>query len=383
MTHDAVAHLIAASAADDAALDTALRRAGVDAVTAILLDELLDRANLADVARLARPGRPARVEVRFPPVNAVIEIRDGAVRMAHTGIDEPSVVIAQDLREVCRAVFGPPEAVRAATRTVRYATSELAAEDAPGAPVFALTQRLLAALDRRDRPGLDELATRHGCDKFGLHQHTRHYERHFGPLRDHRLTVLEIGVGGYGVTDAGGGSLRMWRTYFPRARVYGLDMWDKSALDGCRVTTLRADQSDPRALADATDGIDGFDIIIDDGSHVSEHVLTTFHALFPKLRPGGIYAVEDVQTSYWPLFGGNGRDVDDPSTSVGFLKGCVDGLNHAELLATHDRPPRDTDDQIAGVHFYRNLVLLEKAVNREQSPFAEKLNAELVAVPTT
>jgi demethylmacrocin O-methyltransferase len=42
------------------------------------------------------------------------------------------------------------------------------------------------------------------------------------------------------------------------------------------------------------------ELIIDDGSHINEHIITTFKHLFPRLKEGGYYVIEDTQTSYWP-----------------------------------------------------------------------------------
>jgi len=43
----------------------------------------------------------------------------------------------------------------------------------------------------------------------------------------------------------------------------------------------------------------GWDIIIDDGSHVPRHQLITFTSLFPCVRPGGVYVIEDIESSYY------------------------------------------------------------------------------------
>lgn len=90
--------------------------------------------------------------------------------------------------------------------------------------------------------------------------------------------------------------------------------------------------------------------------------LTSFRTLFPALRDGGLYALEDLQTSYWPSFGGKANTFDDPTTSVGYLKRLVDGLNHEEI---DGREPQPTDSAISGLHFYHNLAVVEKGSNRE------------------
>lgn len=383
-THDEVQGLLDATGGGRPPGQDVLAGIGLVRVAHLLLGEVAERARIDTLGSFADP---VLVEFRLGhdagEVAVRLAVHEGTVAMNPVAGDavgaEPGVIVTQRLDEVCLAVFGPAESVSAATRTVHWNRDDLLDPGVAAAPVFAITQRLLAALDRRERPGLGELAVRYGSDKWGPHQFTRHYERHFEPLRDRPLTVLEIGIGGYDRPDAGGASLRMWRGYFPRAQVYGVDMWDKSGLDGPRITTVRANQAEPETIAAVAERFGPFDIVIDDGSHVSELTRASFDVLFPYVRPGGCYVIEDVQTSYWPIFGGNGRDLDDPATTVGFGKALVDGLNHDELLDTHGRSPAGTDEQIDGIHFYRNLMVLEKGANKGQSPIADKLNEAIRA----
>ena len=118
------------------------------------------------------------------------------------------------------------------------------------------------------------------------------------------LNILEIGIGGYDDPRSGGGSLRMWRTYFPNSR-FPIDIVDKSPHDERRITTFMGSQTDEEFLADVIGRIGKVDIIIDDGSHRNDHVLQSFRFLFPLLDNGGIYVVEDTQTSYWTEYGGH------------------------------------------------------------------------------
>ena len=41
------------------------------------------------------------------------------------------------------------------------------------------------------------------------------------------------------------------------------------------------------------------DVIIDDGSHDPEDMMLGFDIMFPLLKEGGLYILEDVETSYW------------------------------------------------------------------------------------
>jgi demethylmacrocin O-methyltransferase len=110
----------------------------------------------------------------------------------------------------------------------------------------------------------------------------------------------------------------------------------------------------------------GLDIVIDDGSHINEHVIASFRTLFPLLAEGGIYAIEDTQTSYWPECGGDSYNLNNPNTTMNFLKTLTDGLNYEELQRK-DYTPSYFDQNIVSLHFYHNLVILYKGRNEEGS----------------
>ena len=214
-------------------------------------------------------------------------------------------------------------------------------------------------------PELARLATLHGSDKWGRHWYARHYQAHFAPRRSQPLTLLEIGVGGYEDPAKGGASLRMWRDFFPQARIYGIDVHEKHGVEEERIRIFRGSQDDPEFLRSVLEATGPLDIVIDDGSHRNDHVVASFNALFPHLREGGIYAVEDTQTSYWPPYGGS-LDLDAPHTTMNLFKRLVDGLNHAELI----RPgyePTFLDLNVESVHFYHNMVFVYRGRNAEES----------------
>ena len=75
---------------------------------------------------------------------------------------------------------------------------------------------------------LNALGILWGTDKAcGHHGYTSYYARHLRAKRRVITCVLEIGIGGYRDPSGGGNSLRMWRSYFPRATIYGLDLYAK------------------------------------------------------------------------------------------------------------------------------------------------------------
>jgi hypothetical protein len=212
---------------------------------------------------------------------------------------------------------------------------------------------------------LRSLAIEMGTDKEGAHHYADAYERHLGHLRDQPITLLEIGIGGHTDPHAGGASLRMWKAFFPRARIIGLDVTDKSSLAEDRITILQGDQGDKALLERIALEHGPFDVVIDDGSHWCKHVIASFEALFPHVTPNGIYAVEDLQTSYWETYGGSSGP-DRRGTSMTMLQALVDGLNHAEYdLVGYE--PTYTDQWITSLTFYHNLAFIQKGENVEPS----------------
>jgi hypothetical protein len=226
------------------------------------------------------------------------------------------------------------------------------------------------------RNDLNRLALLYGTDKWGSHWYTQHYQRYFGPLKRKHLTLLEIGVGGYENPGEGGESLRMWKSYFRNGRIVGIDICDKARSCEYRVDVRQGDQTDSEALLRLSNEYGGFDIIIDDGSHVNEHVVKTFKALFPLLRQNGIYVVEDTQTAYWPSWGGG---INNPQTLMAFFKGLADGLNHVEYpIANYE--PNYLDQNIVEIAFFHNLIFIRKGNNDEKANVPELVQRELRAV---
>ncbi len=136
------------------------------------------------------------------------------------------------------------------------------------------------------------------------------YDSHFKEYLDKPIRLIEIGV-------QGGGSLSMWKEYFPKAKIVGVDIDDCSRFATEDIQIFRGDQADPKFLT----SIPGtFDIIIDDGGHTMKQQQVSFKHLFPRLNEGGMYVIEDLHTSYWPEFGGG-------YTTMHFLKDVIDDMH--------------------------------------------------------
>ena len=129
-------------------------------------------------------------------------------------------------------------------------------------------------------------------DKISHHGYHRFYPWFLEHLRDEHINLLEIGI------DENE-SLKLWKGYFNNVNLHGIDI-DEKEFDNTEVTLHKVDQSNALELDQfvANVGID-FDVIIDDGSHVPEHQILTISKLWKLVKPGGIYIIEDIETSYW------------------------------------------------------------------------------------
>lgn len=343
---------------------------GVTRVARLLVEEIVFRADRADVHRTFDVGLELTGAGLAEPVNYVFQVRpDGQIEFFEGSSATAVHVIGYDCAELVRDVFSHARSPRPVRRTLRprFEESYDEAVDRHLLESVLYSQRattaVLSGIDAAT-PDLGELSTRYLSDKWGgLHWFTPHYERHFGALRHEPLRILEIGVGGFEGRSTGGGSLLMWRRYFPRAVFFGMDIFDKSALDQPRVKTLQGDQNNTEWLTGIAREHGPFDIIIDDGSHVNPHVLHSFKVLFDHLRVGGTYVIEDMWTSYCPGYGGDDVGVAGPGTSIGLVKKLVDALHHEE----HHEAAGVAGDRLAstlsGLHVYRNLAFIDKGVN--------------------
>ena len=137
---------------------------------------------------------------------------------------------------------------------------------------------------------LRELAKIHGIDK-GAHGYCEFYEKRFSSIKTQVQKVLEIGI------DQGG-SLRMWRDFFPNATIFGIDNRSEFIFSENRILTFLIDQTDRIQLEIFGKNYGLFDIIIDDGSHQIEHQQISFGCLFKYLKIGGFYIIEDLEPSF-------------------------------------------------------------------------------------
>jgi hypothetical protein len=136
-----------------------------------------------------------------------------------------------------------------------------------------------------------EIGLKYGCDKVSRHKYHELYPNIFDKFKNEDINLFEIGV------DEGK-SLKVWKEFYPNCCVFGLDI--QSEIFNEDVKIFKGDQSNINDLSNIINQIPKCDIIIDDGSHIAEHQLTTFYYLFENLlKDGGTYVIEDIECSYW------------------------------------------------------------------------------------
>ncbi len=187
--------------------------------------------------------------------------------------------------------------------------------------------------------------------------------------RDRAIALLEIGI-------QNGGSLEIWRKYLPEgSRVTGIDIDERCANIPLQsdIEIIICDASNRESL-DTALGARIFDVIIDDGSHVSGHIIATFKALFPRLRPGGKFIIEDLHACYFASFKGGYRH---PGSAIEWLKNIVDWLNidhfDGRLCAENLADIRSAPNEIARVTFYDSVAVIEKLPVTKQAPYRRVL----------
>jgi len=190
------------------------------------------------------------------------------------------------------------------------------------------------------------------------------YEKHFQKYVGKSPKILEIGV-------FGGGSLELWKEYFgPGTKVVGVDINPHcKQYEDKDIEIIIGDQSDPTLWKHLSKN--EFDIVIDDGSHVCSHQISTLQMAYKCIKQEGTYWCEDVHTSYWEKFeGGLGRT----TSFIEYTKLIIDVVNehHSRLIRRPgkkyiDNPgPKidknfvDTFNDVQGIHFYDSVVVIDK-----------------------
>lgn len=179
------------------------------------------------------------------------------------------------------------------------------------------------------------------------------YDRYLQKFVGKDPNVLEIGI-------SQGGSLEIWSRFFENGQIYGIDI-DSKCLDfkyqQNNIHISLGDQSDPKFWDFYLKDKGLFDVVIDDGSHINEHQILTLLKVFPHLKNGGVFIVEDTHTSYWEQWQGAFRK---PDTFIEFSKSLID-FQHKQHI--NMKPPEEIQkvfQNLKSMTFYNSVVVFEK-----------------------
>ncbi len=211
---------------------------------------------------------------------------------------------------------------------------------------------------------LDEIALSYQTDKSSMHHYyTKLYSMYFEKIRGEKLNILEIGIDkGY--------SLKTWKEYLHNSTITGVDIVDLKHMKEERVNIVQGDQKDTVVLKKINDEFGPFDIIIDDGSHKNDDMQASFDCLFPLLKEGGLYIVEDLHACYWGATHDTGKPI-----FIDTLKRLIDDVNSGGKSSVANIQ-RDQDDgwysgrplsemnwwekNVEFIHLYRSIVFIKK-----------------------
>lgn len=174
---------------------------------------------------------------------------------------------------------------------------------------------------------LDRLGLKHGTDKSStVHGYLSFYETFLSRYRDKEFVLLEIGV-------YKGQSIRMWKDYFPLAKIIGVDIDEKcKSFASDRISIEIGDQGNPEFLMYLARTYQPA-ICCDDGCHIWSHQIKTLQYVYPALQPGGIYILEDIHTS----FGDYRKTYSQGSTvsAYDYINGLIAGVVGGALVPSN------------------------------------------------
>ncbi|MCX7545261.1 class I SAM-dependent methyltransferase [Marinicella gelatinilytica] len=192
------------------------------------------------------------------------------------------------------------------------------------------------------------------------------YETYLRPYRKKPIKMLEYGIGH-------GGSLQMWKWYFhKKSLIVGVDIKERcKSLEEDRIEIRIGDQGNNETHDKIHEEFGAFDIILDDGGHHMHEQIVTFEKMFPRLKEGGLYIVEDLHTSYSEKHGGG---LEKPDTFIEYSKNWIDHMHGWHKRFNEGLEPNYYTEHIAGIHYFDSIVVLEK--RKREKPVTQRIGPD-------
>lgn len=190
------------------------------------------------------------------------------------------------------------------------------------------------------------------------------YHTYFKKYSSQKISLIEFGT-------FHGGSLDMWSDYFSKdSRIIGVDINPYcKELENEGYEIFIGDQENKEFLRELMGTIGNVDIVVEDGGHEMKQQIHTFQEVFPYLNNGGIFCIEDLETSYFQSFGGGFRK---EGTFIEFSKNLIDSIN-VWHLQNDIKTLNEYSSSIKSMHVYDSVILFEKD-ELEDSPYNIEVN---------
>lgn len=190
---------------------------------------------------------------------------------------------------------------------------------------------------------MTQIADHFKTDKGSMkHLYTEVYAKYLESYRIRPVHLVEIGV-------ACGSSLKMWAHYLGQgSRITGVDIRPECAALCAKYPAIDIRIGDAAAMKfDET-----FDVVVDDGSHISKEIVDNWNNLWPRLRPGGYYIIEDLRCTHDPSYAANFTFPKDPALfdRRHFMEWLDDKLRHMDFRRS----------EVEFIHFHRELAIMRK-----------------------
>ena len=222
-------------------------------------------------------------------------------------------------------------------------------------------------------------------DKWASYLH--YYDSIFKNIQNKNdFRLLEIGV-------QNGGSLETWANYFTNGSIFvGCDINTKCSelvFSDSSIKLVVGDANNNNTYSQIKQISGNFDVVIDDGSHISEDIISSFELYFPLLNPGGIYVVEDTHALYWNDWGGG---ILNEKSAYNFFKKLIDVINFEHWRGDLSRldvyfrtfyefgklPSFINDGWVESIEFKNSIISIKKSIAATHNKLGERLISGLV-----
>lgn len=187
------------------------------------------------------------------------------------------------------------------------------------------------------------------------------YEKFFSQKRLDVKVFVEIGV-------LNGASVKVWENYFPNAIIYGIDINPEcKKFETDRIKIIIGDQNDDAFLEQLSKDIPNIDILLDDGSHITNHQIKTFNHLYKNVNENGLYIIEDLRNSYeeffnehdvrkiWPSMHLNKKEDELKNYRKDFNEWCFSMIKELDF--------HNESTNLMSIHYYPMIIIFENFRN--------------------